>query len=152
MKVTVSNMTEKPLNISRLAPLLPVQVLGVKQEIKVNVKDIDAVIKKAAEIGVTVTPMDEAFKVTETTEPKSNIVDTTKPEDNSDEIDKEPVGDVSEDTTDKVVDNGTGTNEVAPETDKTDDVENVTPVKSKRGRKSTKTKASVLKSIIGNNK
>lgn len=141
MKVTVSNMTDKPLNISRLAPLMPVQVLGVKQEIKVNVKDIDAVIKKAAEIGVTVTPMDEALKIAETTEPDSHIDDTTNPDENEGKLDKEPV-----------VGNNAETNEVDLESDKSDKKDNDVPVKSKRTRKSSKTKASVLKSIIGNNK
>ncbi len=141
MKVTVSNMTDKPLNISRLAPLMPVQVLGVKQEIKVNVKDIDAVIKKAAEIGVTVTPMDEALKITETTEPDTHIDDTTNPDKDEDESSKEPV-----------VEDSTETNEVDLESDKSDKKDNDAPVKSKRTRKSSKSKASVLKSIIGNNK
>ena len=139
MKVTVSNMTEKPLNISRLAPLMPVQVLGVNQEIKVNVKDIDAVIEKAAEIGVTVTPMDEALKITELTEPDSHIDDTTDPDGAAD---KEPVVD----------DDSTETNEDNPESVLTDEDNKDTTAKSKRSRKSSKSKASVLKSIIGNNK
>lgn len=138
MKVTVSNMTERPLNISRLAPLMPVQVLGVNQEIKVNVKDIDAVIEKAAEIGVTVTPMDEALKITETTEPDSHIDDTTDP----DGADKEHVVD----------DDSAETNEDNPESVLADEDNKDTTAKSKRSRKSSKSKASVLKSIIGNNK
>ena len=40
MKVTISNLTDRPINISRLAPLMPTQVLGVKQEIKVNVTTV----------------------------------------------------------------------------------------------------------------
>lgn len=138
MKVTVSNMTERPLNISRLAPLMPVQVLGVNQEIKVNVKDIDAVIEKAAEIGVTVTPMDEALKITETTEPDSHIDDTT----DHDGADKEHVVD----------DDSAETNEDNPESVLADEDNKDTTAKSKRSRKSSKSKASVLKSIIGNNK
>ena len=138
MKVTVSNMTDKPLNISKLAPLMPMQVLGVKQEIKVNVRDIDAVIEKAKEIGVTVTPMDEALKVTEITEPDLNIGDTTKPED---------IEDIN-----PVVEDNTETNEDKPESVKSDEKDKDISVKSKRVRKSTKSKASVLKSIIGNNK
>ena len=138
MKVTVSNMTERPLNISRLAPLMPVQVLGVNQEIKVNVKDIDAVIEKAAEIGVTVTPMDEALKITETTEPDSHIDDTTDP----DGADKEHV--VDDDSAETIEDN--------PESVLADEDNKDTTAKSKRSRKSSKSKASVLKSIIGNNK
>lgn len=138
MKVTVSNMTDKPLNISKLAPLMPMQVLGVKQEIKVNVRDIDAVIEKAKEIGVTVTPMDEALKVTEITEPDLNIDDTAKPED---------IEDIN-----PVVEDNTETNEDKPESVKSDEKDKDISVKSKRVRKSTKSKASVLKSIIGNNK
>lgn len=138
MKVTVSNMTDKPLNISKLAPLMPMQVLGVKQEIKVNVRDIDAVIEKAKEIGVTVTPMDEALKVTEITEPDLNIDDTAKPED---------IEDIN-----PVVEDNTETNKDKPESVKSDEKDKDISVKSKRVRKSTKSKASVLKSIIGNNK
>lgn len=141
MKVTVSNMTNKPLNISKLAPLMPIQVLGVKQEIKVNVRDIDAVIEKAKEIGVTVTPIDEALKVTEITEPDLNIGDTTKPEDIEDIEDINPI-----------VEDNTETNEDKPESVKSDKKDRDISVKSKRVRKSTKSKASVLKSIIGNNK
>lgn len=161
MKVTVKNPSDKPINISKLAPLMPVQVLGVNQEILVNVRDIDSVTKNAKKIGVTVAPM-EAFKVTKVVE--LNIVDTTtgdiKTEFTSDKQETEII--------DNSIETPIETNEVTPEmtepsndnivVDKKEESNLETEVeeeksKKKASRKSTKAKKTTTKkSIFGNNK
>lgn len=144
MKVTVKNPSKKPINISKLAPLMPVQVLGVNQEISVNVRDIEGVMKRAEEIGVTVTPM-EAFDITPVVEEPTTITET------SDGLDGANDG----------VETHTETNEVTPEMVKTDKViESIDEAKiidekpkKKTVRKSVKAKkATTKKSIFGNNK
>lgn len=149
MKVAVKNFDKKPINIARLAPLMPVQVLGVNQTIIVNIKDIDSVMKKAVEIGVTVTPM-EAFEVTSVVEPK--VVET--PSVNLVETDK------TETIIESVVETPTETNEVTPEMvepsednkvvedtilDKLLVKEKETKPKKKTTRKSTKAKKTTTK-------
>lgn len=162
MKVTVKNPSNKPINISKLAPLMPVQVLGVNQEIVANVRDIDSVTKNAKKIGVTVTPVEEALKVTKVVEPKSNKVDTTS-KDKVETEKTEPESEVV--TTDPTP---TETNEVTPElveTEKVDEVvgeevktepkaeEKETKPKKSVAKKSAKAKKSATKkSIFGNNK
>lgn len=167
MKVTVKNPNKRPVNISRLAPLMPSQTLGVNQEITVNVRDIDSVTKNAKEIGVTVTPI-KAFEVTSVVEPK-NIGDTSSNEDIDNakqETDKKETDIVDE----KKSENTIETHEDAPEKVETDKVDIVVKVdkkskketkkeeteveqksKKKATRKSTKVKAT-KKSILGNNK
>lgn len=127
MKVTVKNPSNKPINISKLAPLMPVMVLGVNQEIVVNVRDIDSVMSNAKVIGVTVTPMNGAFEVTEIVEP--DIGET-----------------VSNDETHP------DSNEVAPETVKTEEDNKGVDEKKSKTRKSSEVKKSTRKSIFGNNK
>lgn len=144
MKVTVKNPSKKPINISKLAPLMPVQVLGVNQEISVNVRDIEGVMKRAEEIGVTVTPM-EAFDITPVVEEPTTITETP------DGLDGVSDG----------VETHTETNEVTPEMVETDGViESIDETKiidkkpkKKTVRKSVKAKKTTTKkSIFGNNK
>lgn len=147
MKVAVKNPNDKPVNISRLAPLMPVMVLGVNQEIIANVRDIESVTKNAKKIGVTVTPVGEAFKVAEQPE---DIVETTKTFDESN-LEKPEKGN-SEEIVDKPSETPIETNENTPEMENSSEdntvVEEETKPKSKRGRKSARAK----KIIIGNNK
>lgn len=138
MKVTVKNPNKKPINISKLAPLMPVMVLGVSQEITVNVRDIDSVMKRAEEIGVTVTPM-EALEVTPVVDPDNDITDTANSSENEGDAETHPE-----------------TNEVTQETtepSKSKESVDEQP-KKKTVRKSAKTgkKTTVKKSIFGNNK
>lgn len=139
MKVTISNLTDRPINISRLAPLMPTQVLGVKQEIKVNVKDIESVIAKATEIGVTVTPM-ETIEVT-------HVVDDP----NNDETSSGEVNDEGNSITE---DDSKSEDEKVEETDPKSEIESKPEVieeksKKKSGRKSSK--KSITKKLFGNN-
>ena len=127
MKVTISNLTDRPINISRLAPLMPTQVLGVKQEIKVNVKDIESVIAKATEIGVTVTPM-ETIEVTHV------VDDPNNDETSSGEVDDEG-NSITEDDSKSEIESKPEVIEEKP--------------KKKSGRKSSK--KSITKKLFGNN-
>lgn len=151
MKVTVSNKTDKPLNISRLAPLMPIQVLGVNQEIKVNVKDIENVMNKAVEIGVTVTPIDASLEQIVTD--GNPIADTiTNPEGEQD-ITVETDGDdlVITDTTNEGFDlSDFIVEEITNEQSEVKVVEE--KPKKKRTSKKSADKKSALNKIIGNNK
>lgn len=151
MKVTVSNKTDKPLNISKLAPLMPIQVLGVNQEIKVNVKDIENVMNKAVEIGVTVTPIDTSLE--QVVVDGNPITDTiTNPEDGQD-ITVETDGDdlVITDTTNEGFDlSDFIVEEITNEQPEVKIVEE--KPKKKRTSKKSADKKSALNKIIGNNK
>lgn len=104
MKVAVKNPNNKPVNISKLAPLMPVQTLRGNQEIEVNVRDINNVMEKAIKIGVTVTPV-EAFEVTPVVEQEIKV-DTPSLE----EVE------VSEPVLEDIIETPIETNEVVPET------------------------------------
>lgn len=151
MKVTVSNKTDKPLNISKLAPLMPIQVLGVNQEIKVNVKDIENVMNKAVEIGVTVTPIDASLEQIVTD--GNPIADTiTNPEGKQD-ITVETDGDdlVITDTINEGFDlSDFIVEEITNEQSEVKVVEE--KPKKKRTSKKSVDKKSALNKIIGNNK
>lgn len=136
MKVTVKNEQGKPVNISRLAPLMPQQVLGVNQEITVNVKDIESVIKKAEEIGVTVTPLN-SLEITQVPD-NSNIIDT--------------IGDGQDDNSNTQKDD---TNEVETDTENVDEKQETVKSIVKNVIKKKSTKKSVRNSGLknkGNNK
>lgn len=143
MKVTVKNPSKKPINISKLAPLMPVQVLGVNQEISVNVRDIEGVMKRAEEIGVTVTPM-EAFEKTPVVEP-DGITETPKGLDGSDDSVETPT------ETNEVGDKSTEQDESIESVDETEVIDE--KPNKKTVRKSVRAKKSTAKkSIFGNNK
>lgn len=151
MKVTVSNKTDKPLNISKLAPLMPIQVLGVNQEIKVNVKDIENVMNKAVEIGVTVTPIDTSLE--QVVVDGNPITDTiTNPEDGQDITVKTDGDDlVITDTTNEGFDlSDFIVEEITNEQPEVKIVEE--KPKKKRTSKKSADKKSALNKIIGNNK
>ena len=136
MKVTVKNEQGKPVNISGLAPLMPQQVLGVNQEIIVNVKDIESVIKKAEEIGVTVTPLN-SLEITQVPD-NSNIIDT--------------IGDGQDDNSNTQKDD---TNEVETDTENVDEKQETVKSIVKNVIKKKSTKKSVRNSGLknkGNNK
>lgn len=141
MKVTVKNPNERPINISKLAPLMPVMVLGVNQEISVNVRDIEGVMKRAEEIGVTVTPV-EAFEVTSVVDPDDMTETPNGLEDDNDNVETH-----------------TETNENTPETVEIDkDIESIVETEKvvenpkKTVRKSVRGKKSTTKKLFGNNK
>lgn len=151
MKVTVSNKTGRPVNISKLAPLMPTQVLSVNEEIEVNVNDIENVMKRAVEIGVTVTPMNTILE--QVNVDNTNIVDTiTNPEGNED-ITVEADGDtlvITDTTTDDFDLSDFVVEEISIEEPKVEEVVETKP-KKKSSKKSTG-KKSTLNKIIGNNK
>ena len=151
MKVTVSNKTGRPVNISKLAPLMPTQVLSVNEEIEVNVNDIENVMKRAVEIGVTVTPMNTILE--QVNVDNTNIVDTiTNPEGNED-ITVEADGDtlvITDTTTDDFDLSNFVVEEISIEEPKVEEVVETKP-KKKSSKKSTG-KKSALNKIIGNNK
>lgn len=151
MKVTVSNKTGRPVNISKLAPLMPTQVLSVNEEIEVNVNDIENVMKRAVEIGVTVTPMNTILE--QVNVDNTNIVDTiTNPEGNED-ITVEADGDtlvITDTTTDDFDLSDFVVEEISIEEPKVEEVVETKP-KKKSSKKSTG-KKSALNKIIGNNK
>lgn len=142
MKVTVKNPNKKPINISKLAPLMPTQVLSVNEEIEVNVRDIEGVMKRAEEIGVTVTPM-EAFETTPVVDDPDGLKNPesiTETSNNEKDGSKEVPPEIGED---------------AQETNKVDEgIKDIDEKpKSKFVGKSAKgKKTTTKKSIFGNNK
>lgn len=151
MKVTVSNKTGRPVNISKLAPLMPTQVLSVNEEIEVNVNDIENVMKRAVEIGVTVTPMNTILE--QVNVDNTNIVDTITNSEGNEDITVEADGDtlvITDTTTDDFDLSDFVVEEISIEEPKVEEVVETKP-KKKSSKKSTG-KKSALNKIIGNNK
>lgn len=169
MKVTVTNKTDKPVNISKLAPLMPTQTLGVNQSVRVIIRDIKGVIKRAASMGITVTLVDTdslvitpAVKATKIADTISNVekVETKKETEKIEEpvIEEVPtpsnldekVEEPKVEETKKVTKTKKTTSKKTTSKKETETEEK--PKKKTTAKKSAGKKTTALKKLLGNNK